>query len=143
MATLIAEDLLLLLLDDQKGAVVVTSYTATVLGGAVLIELAMIGAVDVEEKASVWRAAKVRARPAVVPDDEILRRAAEVVARKDRSAQDLVERLGKGLKDELARPAGRSAASSSGARTGARPDRPAHALALGRPLAQGEAASGS
>lgn len=102
MATLIAEDMLLLLLDDEKGSDVLTSYVATVLGGAVLIELAMIGAVDVEEKSSVWRSAKVRVNPAVVPEDEVLRRAAEVVAQKDRSAQDLVDRLGKGLKEQLA-----------------------------------------
>lgn len=99
---LIAEDVLLLLLDDESGSVVGTSYTATVLGGAVLIELAMSGAVDVEEKSSVWRAAKVRANPHVVPADDVLRRAAEVVGQKERSAQDLVDRLGKGLKDQLA-----------------------------------------
>jgi len=102
MPTLIAEDVLLLLLDDESGSVVGTSYVATVLGGAVLIELAMTGAVDVEEKSSVWRSAKVRSNPAVVPEDEVLRRAAAVVGQKERSAQDLVDRLGKGLKDELA-----------------------------------------
>lgn len=100
--TLIAEDLLLLLLDDESGSVVGTSYVATVLGGAVLIELAMSGAVEVEEKPSVWRSAKVRTNPTVAPEDDVLRRAAAVVAQKERSAQDLVDRLGKGLKDELA-----------------------------------------
>ncbi len=58
MGTLIAEDLLLLLLDDEKGNVVGTSHLQTVLGGAVLIELAMTGAVTVEEKSSKWRSAK-------------------------------------------------------------------------------------
>ena len=99
--SLIAEDLLLLLLDDEKGTVVGTSNLQTVLGGAVLIELATTGAVTVEDKSSMWKSAKVRANPEVELDDDLLRRAAGVVAEKERSAQDLVNRLGKGLKDDL------------------------------------------
>jgi Golgi phosphoprotein 3 (GPP34) len=99
--SLIAEDLLLLLLDDEKGTVVGTSHLQTVLGGAVLIELATTGAVTVEEKTSMWKSAKVRAQPGVTPPDDLLRRAAGVVAERERSAQDLVNRLGKGLKDDL------------------------------------------
>jgi Golgi phosphoprotein 3 (GPP34) len=99
--SLIAEDLLLLMLDDRKGTVVGTSHLQTALGGAVLIELATTGAVTVEEKTSMWKSAKVRANPEVALDDDLLRRAAGVVAEKERSAQDLVGRLGKGLKDDL------------------------------------------
>jgi hypothetical protein len=102
MSTLIAEDMLLLLLDDDKGTVTGTSHLQTVLGGAVLIELATTGAVAVEEKTSMWKSAKVRAQPDAVPDDELLRTAHRIVAAKDRSAQDLVNRLGKAAKDELA-----------------------------------------
>ncbi len=102
MGTLIAEDLLLLLLDDEKGNVVGTSHLQTVLGGALLIELAMSGAVTVEEKSSKWRSAKIQVGPEAAPDDELLRRAMAEISEKERSAQDLVNRLGKGLKDELA-----------------------------------------
>jgi len=100
--TLIAEDMLLLLLDDRKGTVVGTSHPQTVLGGAVLVELAMAGAVTVEEKAGLWRQTRVHAVPGVLPDDPLLRAALATVAEKVRSAQDLVTRLGKGLQDELA-----------------------------------------
>ena len=99
--SLIAEDLLLLLLDDEKGTVVGTSHLQTVLGGAVLIELAHDRCGDRRGEEGMWKSAKVRAQPDAAPDDELLRRAAGVVAEKERSAQDLVNRLGKGLKDEL------------------------------------------
>jgi len=98
--TLIAEDLLLLVLDDEKGTMQ-TAYARPVLGGAVLVELALTGAVEVEEKTSVWRSAKVRVT-GQVPDDEVLRDACAVVAEKERSAQDLVERIGRKLDDRLA-----------------------------------------
>lgn len=48
------------------------------LGGALLGELATTGAVEVEEKTDVWRSAE------------------------SRTAQDLVDRLGKGARDALA-----------------------------------------
>jgi hypothetical protein len=99
---LIAEDLLLLLLDDEKGTVVGTSFLPTALGGAVLVELALDGAVTAEEKHSAWRSARVHAEPGTAPADDVLRRALAVVAEKDRAADDLVQRLGKGLKEELA-----------------------------------------
>lgn len=99
--TLIAEDLLLLLLDDESGALNGTAYPQTVLGGALLIELATSGAVEVEEKRGVWRTAKVHAT-AHPPEDPVLRAAYDVVAEKPRSAQELVDRLGKGARDTLA-----------------------------------------
>lgn len=99
--TLIAEDLLLLLLDDESGALNGTAYPQTVLGGALLIELATTGAAEVEEKQNVWRSAKVHVtgRP---PEDPALRAAYDVVAEKPRSAQELVDRLGKSARDTLA-----------------------------------------
>jgi hypothetical protein len=99
--TLIAEDLLLLLLDDDSGRLTGTSYPQPTLGGALLVELAIAGAVEVEEKTSLWTSAKVAASgPA--PEDPLLRSAYDVVAAKPRSAQDLVDRLGKGARDALA-----------------------------------------
>jgi len=101
MVTLIAEDLLLLLLDDDTGKLTGTSYPQPALGGALLIELALVEAVAVEEKKGLWKSAKVRPTTAV-PDDAVLRAGYDLVAEKERGAQDLVDRLGKGLKERLA-----------------------------------------
>ncbi|MEO9322880.1 GPP34 family phosphoprotein [Nocardioides sp. C4-1] len=100
---LLAEDLLLLLLDDESGKPTGWVDLQTVLGGAVLADLALAGLVEVEEKASVWRSAKVHAVGDRVPDDAVLAGALQTVAAKERSAQDLVGRLGKDLDDTLAR----------------------------------------
>jgi Golgi phosphoprotein 3 GPP34 len=101
MGFLIAEDLLLLLLDDEKGTIQ-TAYPQTALGGGVLIELALTGAVEVEERSGIWRSTKVRPVAEQVPEDEVLRAAYDLVAEKERGAQDLVERLGRGLQKQLA-----------------------------------------
>lgn len=97
---LIAEDLLLLLLDDRRGTVA-GQHTDLALGGAVLAELALVGAVTVPERTRVWRTAKVRAVPGVRLEDPVLREGLARVAAKERSAQDLVGRLGKGLRTRL------------------------------------------
>ena len=102
METLIAEDLLLLLLDDEKGTLTGSAYPQTALGGAVLTELALTGAVAVEEKKGVWRSTRVHAVPGAEPGDGVLRTAYDVVAERPRGAQDLVTRLGKGLQEQLA-----------------------------------------
>jgi hypothetical protein len=102
MVTLIAEDLLLLLLDDDKGTLTGSAYPQTALGGAVLIELAVTGAVTVEEKKGVWRSTKVRAAPAAEPADPVLRSAYDLIAEKERGAQELVTRIGKNLQQQLA-----------------------------------------
>ncbi|HEY0948643.1 GOLPH3/VPS74 family protein [Nocardioides sp.] len=108
MEILIAEDMLLLLLDDESGKLTLTSYPQTVLGGALLVELAATGAVEVEEKTGLWRSAKVRAVAGAAPADPVLRAAYDVIGEPPRTAQDLVERLGKGTRDALAdRLAGR------------------------------------
>ncbi len=98
--TLIAEDLLLLLLDDESGKPQ-TSELAVALGGAVLVELALAEAVTVEEKTTVWRSAKVRPVPGAGTSDPVLADALATVGEKERSAQDLVTRLGKHLDDQL------------------------------------------
>jgi hypothetical protein len=98
--TLIAEDLLLLLLDDASGRAQ-TNQLQVALGGAVLVELALAEAVVVEEKTSMWRAAKVRVAPSAEAEDPVLRDALALIAEKERSAQDLVDRLGRGLAETL------------------------------------------
>ncbi|GAA4732397.1 hypothetical protein GCM10023350_14720 [Nocardioides endophyticus] len=129
MATLIAEDLLLLLLDDASGKLTATAYPQTVLGGALLIELALTGAVEIEEKSGVWKTAKVHPAPDAAPQDDVLRAGYDLLAEKERGAQDLVDRLGKRLKDQLAdRLAARRRALTATLVSGAEPDQRTAAL---------------
>lgn len=100
MPLLLAEDLLLLLLDDDLGTLR-QSNLQPLLGGAVLAELALLGAVEVEEKQGFWQTVRVRPVPGRRPEDPVLAGAQDVVAEKPRTAQDLATRLGKPLKDRL------------------------------------------
>jgi hypothetical protein len=101
--TLIAEDVLLLLLDETKGTVSAWGNTDAVLGGAVLAELGVLGLATVDEKNSVWRPAKVHATGGAPADlDPVLAEALATIAEKDRKASTLVTKIGKGLKDRLA-----------------------------------------
>ena len=101
--TLLAEDVLLLLLDDVKGTVSPWGNTDAVLGGAVLAELAILGLVTVDEKKSIWRTAKVHATSTAPADlDPVLAEALITIAEKDRKASTLVTKIGKGLDDRLA-----------------------------------------
>lgn len=99
MTTLIAEDLLVLLLDDAKGTPQ-TSYLDTALGGALLLELALAGAVDASGR--TWTGTRVQAVPGTQVADPVLAEALAVVEQKPRAASDLVGRLGKGLRAVLA-----------------------------------------
>jgi len=100
--TLIAEDLLLVLLDDKKGTVSTWGKTDAVLGGAVLTELAVAGLVTVDRHNSIWRADKVHAsEPAPSELDPVLADALALIAEKDRKASDLVTKIGKGLEKRL------------------------------------------
>ena len=86
--------------DDESGKVSGWDHAELALGGAVLAELALLGAVTVDERTSRFRSPKVRVTgPA--PPDRVLADAWGVVAEKERSAQDLVARLGKGLVQTL------------------------------------------
>jgi hypothetical protein len=99
--TLIAEDLLLLLLDDDKGTMAAASSERPLFGGALLIELALAGQVEVEEKTSMWRTAKVRVTPGATAEDPLLAAALATVAERPRSAQELTTRIGKGVREQL------------------------------------------
>ncbi len=101
--TLIAEDLLLLLLDDTKGTVSAWGNTDALLGGAVLAELAVTGLVTVDENKSIWRTDKVHAAEGAPADlDPLLAEALTTIAEKDRKASTLVGKIGKGLANRLA-----------------------------------------
>jgi hypothetical protein len=91
---LVAEDLLLLLLDEKSGKVTASDSAEVALGGAVLAELAILGAVTVEERTSRWKAPKVTVT-GPVPEDRVLADAVEIVAQQERTAQDLVGRRAK------------------------------------------------
>ena len=101
MTTLIAEDVLLLLLDDEKGTLAHADKVRPLLGGAVLIELALAERIEVAEKTSMWGTAKVALLDRPPLDDPLLKRAMDSIGEKPRSAQDLVNRIGKGAKEEL------------------------------------------
>lgn len=98
-SVLIAEDLLLLLLDDKRGTAQST-FMQPALGGALLVELALAEVVDVGP-GSYWRPAKVSV-VAGAPADAVLAAAVATVAEKPRTAQKLVDRLGRGLQKNLA-----------------------------------------
>jgi hypothetical protein len=98
---LIAEELLLLLLDDQSGATK-SSFMRPGLGGALLVELAMAECVLVGPRRR-WTGAKVSAVIGVpIPEDPLLHAAYATVAAKPQSAQSLVNALGKNLQSALA-----------------------------------------
>ena len=99
--TLIAEDVLVLLLDDEKGTVPSSVSLQPLLGGALLIELALAEQVRVVRNGP-WRSAKVHVTDAPAPGDPVLAEAWRTVAAKPRTAQDLVNRLGRGRKEVLA-----------------------------------------
>ena len=98
--TLLAEDLMLLLLDDEKGTITSMSNAQTVLGGALLLELALEGAVEVR-KEGTWRQARVRPTGVSAPEEPLLIEALGAIGERPRTAQDLVNRLGKGLAGKL------------------------------------------
>ena len=101
MRTLIAEDLLLLLLDDDKGTLAHSDKIQPVLGGALLIELALAERIEVADKTHLWSTAKVAVIDGAPVDDPLLLAAIATIAEKPRGAQDLVARLGKGTKERL------------------------------------------
>ena len=103
MTDLIAEDLLLLLLDDERGTTPALWVDVKVpLGAALLAQLALDGDVALDGPAGWWRAPKVEVSDPVPPADPMLAAAVAVVAEKPRTATDLARRLGDGLKDALA-----------------------------------------
>ena len=101
MSNLIAEDLLLLLLDDQTGKMTNSSSLRTGVGGALLVELALTEAVRVVEDPGFLARAKVEPTSVLSPDDSVLADALVKIREKPRTAQDLVDRLGKDQRDVL------------------------------------------
>ncbi|WP_433610446.1 GOLPH3/VPS74 family protein [Prescottella agglutinans] len=96
MTSLIAEDLLLLLLDDESGGPVVDSTRLPrVLAGAVLLELALDGFVTPAEDGDDVKKGRLAVRRAATPDDPILARAVEVIreSRRPMKPETAIEKL--------------------------------------------------
>lgn len=100
--TLLAEDVLLLLLDDESGRLTLSGTGPdTVLGGSLLLELALADRVGVRKDGGLFRQERVVVLDPTPLGDELLDEALRTVAEKERSPQDLVSRLGKGLRARL------------------------------------------
>ncbi|MCD0447243.1 GPP34 family phosphoprotein [Glycomyces sp. A-F 0318] len=102
MATLIVEDLLLLLLDDEKGHIAGEGTLYYPLGGAVLIELAIEGHVRFEPAKRAFGSAKVHAAEGPAPGDPMLAEAHALIAEKPRTAQELLILIGTKLRVPVA-----------------------------------------
>jgi hypothetical protein len=100
---LIAEDLLLLLTDDQTGKLAVSSDKADVaLGGAMLIELTLAHRVDVADEAEAVREGRLIVRDKSTTSDDLLDEAlAHLVDKQGTKPKEVVPALSRGLRDRL------------------------------------------
>jgi Golgi phosphoprotein 3 (GPP34) len=99
---LLAEELLLLALDDETGKNRLSSIDLG-LAGAVLIELALLERVRVAERGESVKAGRLVVLPGPAPASPVLARGLEVVSdREGRRPQDVLTKLGKGLRERLA-----------------------------------------
>ena len=98
---LLAEELLLLALDDETGKNRVSSIDLG-LAGAVLIELALLERVRVAERGESIRAGRLVVTPGPAPANPVLARGLEVVTeREGRKPEHVLQALGKGLRERL------------------------------------------
>lgn len=100
---LIAEDLLLLLTDDDRGKLVASASGVDVaLGGAMLIELTLLGRVDVAGPGESVRKGRLLVKDAGPTPDPLLDEAlAQLVAKQGKRPANVVSALGKGLRRRL------------------------------------------
>jgi hypothetical protein len=96
---LIVEDLLLLMLDDETGTPAGAGTLYYTLGGAVLVELALLGRVETE--GGGLTGAKVRATGDGPLDDPVLQAAFDKVAERPRGVQTLLIEIGGRLWEPL------------------------------------------
>jgi hypothetical protein len=99
---LLAEELLLLFLDDESGAVRVDATSADyALAGAVLTELVLAERVGITEKQGWRHPAKVQVGVVAPTQDDVLDLALERMAAKSRTPDAMVPHLAKGLRAQL------------------------------------------
>ncbi|WP_370181126.1 GPP34 family phosphoprotein [Rhodococcus wratislaviensis] len=103
--TLLAEDLLLLLLDDASGKPVVDgTRMPRVLAGAVLLELALGDVVTPAGPGEDVKKGRLVVRDGARPQDPLLVRAVDRIgASKPMKPEAAIEKLAKNLRDELAK----------------------------------------
>jgi hypothetical protein len=95
---LIVEDLMLLLLDDDAGVPAGAGTLYYTLGGAMLVDLALRGSIEIDEGRAGLTGAKVLAVAGGGPHtDPLLQSAYDKVAEKPRGVQTLLITLGTGL----------------------------------------------
>ncbi|MEU8866843.1 GOLPH3/VPS74 family protein [Streptomyces umbrinus] len=99
--TLIVEDLVLLLMDDESGAIAGAGTLYYTLGGAVLVELGLDGHITVDENDKGLNGLKVRAVPGDALSDPVLQTAHEKVAERVRGVQTLLIEIGTGLHETV------------------------------------------
>lgn len=100
--TLIAEDLLLLLLNDETGKFLVDSTRLDrVLAGGLLVELALAGRVTPAAEGEAVKKGRLVARDGAPTGDELLDRTLSRLAAKPVKPERAVEQLTKGLRREL------------------------------------------
>ncbi len=100
--TLLVEDLMLLLLRDEKGTVAGESVLNYILGGALLVELSLLGRAEQDEKKTVFSGRKVLAVGDGPLPDPLLQEAFDVVAEKPRGGMSVLQKLGQGLQKKVA-----------------------------------------
>ena len=98
---LIVEDLLLLMLDDETGTPAGAGTLHYPLGGAVLVELALLGRVEIEEGHGGLNGPKVSATGEGPLADPLLQSAYDKVAEKPRGVQTLILEVGTRLWEPL------------------------------------------
>ncbi len=94
---LIVEDLMLLLLDDEKGSVAGEQALSYILGGALLVELALLGRIEQSDRKSRLSGRKVVVTGEGPLPDVLLQEAYDIIAEKARGAQSILRRIGGGL----------------------------------------------
>lgn len=98
---LIVEDLMLLMIDDESGAIAGAGTLYYTLGGAVLVELGLGGHVTVDENDKGLNGLKVHAVSGDPLPDPLLRTAREKVAERVRGVQTLLIEIGTGLREPV------------------------------------------
>ncbi|MBW8173292.1 GPP34 family phosphoprotein [Ornithinimicrobium sp. Arc0846-15] len=98
---LVVEDVTLLLLDDEKGTMASSPAMHYVLGGALLIELALLGRAEMAPPESRWKAAKVRSVPGDPLIDPLLADGFATLDEQPRGAQQILSRLGHRLQPKV------------------------------------------
>lgn len=95
--TLIVEDVLLLMLDDKYGIPAGAGTLHYTLGGAVLVELALLGRIQPEGNRAWFKGTKVVATGDGALPDPLLQSSHDTIAARPRHIQTLLVTIGSGL----------------------------------------------